>query len=381
MSETPLTFSIARPDDWHLHLRDDEMLAAVAPISARMFRYGIVMPNLVPPITSTKAAAAYRDRIVAAVNAAKPAGEGSSEAVWLDGFMPLMALYMHADLAVDDLMSGVDDGVVHAVKYYPAGATTNSEYGGSGLDHFAPVLDAMAGRGLPLLVHAEATDSNIDIFDRERAFLDQQLVPLVERYPTLPITVEHLSTAAGARFVAEHANVKGSITPHHLAYDRTDLLANGLRPDLYCKPIINSPQDRSALVAAATSGDASFFLGTDSAPHPLGAKYCEIAKPGIFNAPFAMEVVIDVFHQALAVDKSMDLSAWVGRLEAFTSINGARHYGFAPSTDTITVASTADQAENRSGQTSTDLITTSDGQQVKIFGMDEASHWTISPSP
>ena len=361
--------AIARPDDWHIHLRDDDMLATVAPLSAQWFRYALVMPNLVPPIVTTAQAAAYRQRIIDAVAGPEgSASEGRAEG----GFQPIMALYLHDQLAVDDLLAGVADGVVHAVKYYPAGATTNSDGGGTSMLSFAPVLDAMASARVPLLVHAESTDPAIDIYDRERAFLDQELSAVLERWPELAVTVEHLSTGAGAQFVADHPSARGTITPHHLSCDRSDLLANGLRPDLYCKPIINSAEDREALVAAATSGSPDFFLGTDSAPHPSTDKYRGQVKPGIFNAPFALPVVAEVFAQADALDQ----------LEAFTSLNGCRHYGFDPARAKLRL--TRNEAATDSAPI--DTITTAGGATVRLFGVREAALWQIdhlvdSPTP
>lgn len=358
MATTPIDLAdavqldLAAPDDWHVHLRDDQMLATVAPLTAKFFRYALVMPNLVPPISDSAAAAAYRDRILAAAGP-----EARSD------FCPIMALYLTADLTIPDLREGVSAGVVHAVKYYPAGATTNSDHGGSSLLGFRPVLEAMAESQIPLLVHAESTDPEIDIYDRERAFLDEELAPVVAEFPDLRVTVEHLSTAAGADFVSDHPSVRGSITPHHLSCDRSDLLANGLRPDLYCKPIINSAEDRRALVAAATSGSPDFFLGTDSAPHPSSHKHTDQAKPGIFNAPFALPVVAEVFHQNGALD----------RLEAFTSVNGCRHYGFDVSPAKLRLT----RSETGVEEAPPAEVTTSDGSTVRIFGVAEAQRWRV----
>ncbi|MEM7340176.1 MAG: dihydroorotase [Actinomycetota bacterium] len=347
---------IAIPDDWHVHLRDDHMLSAVTPLTAQWFRHALVMPNLVPPIATTDAAVAYRQRIL---DAAGPDARPD--------FTPCMALYMTETVTIEDLRKGQESGEVMSVKYYPAGATTNSEHGGRGLAAFRPILEHMAGSGMPLLVHAEATDPELDVFDRERAFLDAELVPLVAELPELRVTVEHLSTAAGAAFVADHPQVKGSITPHHLRCDRTDLLANGLRPDLYCKPIINSPEDREALVAAATSGSDSYFLGTDSAPHPNTHKHTAVAKPGIFNAPFALPVVAEVFHHAGALDQ----------LEAFTSINGCRHYGYPVATDRLRLTRT--DLPDVAGEEPAAELVTADGAVVTIFGVAEARLWNVEP--
>jgi dihydroorotase len=341
---------IPTPDDWHVHLRDDEMLATVAPLTAGRFRFALVMPNLVPPVLTTEAAAAYRTRILDAV------GDDA-----IEGFTPLLTLYLNDELSIDDLEAGVDGGVVHAVKYYPAGATTNSDAGGTSLPSFRPVLERLVERRVPLLVHAESTDPGIDLFDRERAFLDRELAPVVDELPELRVTVEHLSTRAGVEFVESHPSVRGTITPHHLSCDRTDLLANGLRPDLYCKPVLNTTDDREALVAAATSGSTQFFLGTDSAPHPTSQKYSEVARPGIFNAPFALEVVAEVFYQADALD----------RLERFTSVNGALHYGFEVASRQVRLVRAA-----RTEPTS-DRVVTASGDEVRIFGLAEAALWQV----
>ncbi|MEM9132783.1 MAG: dihydroorotase [Actinomycetota bacterium] len=353
---------IAVPDDWHVHLRDDHMLAAVTPLTARWFRRALVMPNLVPPITDSVAAAAYRERILAA---AGPEARAD--------FEPVMVLYVTDGVSIDDVRAGVEAGVVIGLKYYPAGATTNSDAGGTSMLSFRPLLEFMAAEGIPLLVHAESTDPTIDIFDRERAFLDRELVPLAAELPELRVTVEHLSTAEGVEFVRDHPQVAGTITPHHLSCDRSDLLANGMRPDLYCKPVINSPQNRKALVAAATSGSPSFFLGTDSAPHPSIHKYAANVRAGIFCAPFALPVVAEVFHRAGALD----------RLEAFTSLNGCRHYGFEASTERLRLTRAADEvidaeaANDPDGGPAEELVT-ADGARVRIFGVAEARRWTVA---
>ena len=367
MTASPV-LEIAAPDDWHVHLRDDDLLDTVAPITARSFRYALVMPNLVPPICTSDAAAAYRQRILDRV------GPDAR-----DDFTPIMALYLNDDLDLADFEQGVEDGVVHAAKYYPAGATTNSEGGGESLDDYRPILERMAERGIPLLVHAESTDPEIDIFDRERHFIDVQLAPVLDAVPGLRVTVEHISTRAGIELVEAHGDLRGSITPHHLRCDRSDLLANGLRPDLYCKPIINSPDDRVALVAAATSGSEQFFLGTDSAPHPASDKYSPTAKPGIFNAPFALPVVAEVFHAAGALD----------RLEGFTSLHGCAFYGFAPADTQVRLTrvdieidieiDTGDRVGGPPGS-----ITTAEGRTVTIFGVAEARLWQVedlAPTP
>ncbi|MEL7157621.1 MAG: dihydroorotase [Actinomycetota bacterium] len=348
------------PDDWHVHLRDDHLLEAVAPLTARWFRRALVMPNLVPPVTDTATATEYRDRIMAAAGPQARAG-----------FQPLMALYVTPDVSIDDVRAGVEAGVVLGLKYYPAGATTNSDAGGTSMLAHRELLEFMASSGIPLMVHAESTDPTIDIFDRERAFLDRELVPLAAELPELRVTVEHLSTADGVAFVQDHPQVRGTITPHHLSCDRSDLLANGMRPDLYCKPIINSAANRKALVAAATSGSPSFFLGTDSAPHPSIHKHAANVRAGIFNAPFALPVVAEVFHRAGALDQ----------LEAFTALNGCRHYGFEPSTDRLRLTRIDDDAIDVDGSEldgPAEELTTADGQRVRIFGVAEARRWQVA---
>lgn len=350
-----ITIQVPRPDDWHVHLRDDEMLAAVVRYSADRFRYSLVMPNLQPPIVDVAGATAYRDRIVAAAGAS------------VGSFRPLMTLYLTPEVRVDDLKAGWESGVVGGVKFYPAGATTNSESGGTALLDFRGQLEAMAEMGVPLLVHAESTDPELDIFDREAAFLDQQVGPLLSELPELSVTVEHISTAAGIDLVNQFDQAYGSITPHHLSCDRSDILANGMRPELYCKPVINSAANRRALVAAATSGNKKFFLGTDSAPHPLSAKEARVAKAGIFNAPYALEVTAEVFHQANALDS----------LGAFVSTNGAHRYGVEPSDEQLLLTRTSSPA----GEPPADLVTTTTGDQVRLFGVAEAALWQIHPTP
>lgn len=344
------SITIPFPDDWHVHLRDGAMLDAVVGYTARRFRYAMVMPNVMPPVTTTAQAAAYRDRILASA---------PSDAI---DFRPVMALYCSDAIDVQDLRAGIADGVIAAVKYYPAGATTNSEAGGTSLLAFRELFDALADTGTRLLVHAESTDPRIDIFDREAAFLETQLAPLCAAMPELLVTVEHVSTRAGVDFVAAHPQVAATITPHHLARERSDLLADGMRPDLYCKPVINSSADQATLVSAATSGDPAFMLGTDSAPHPTTAKYGPKAKAGVFNAAYGLEVVADVFDQHGALDQ----------LGAFVSSNGCKIYGVdAPAAMLTLNKETVDR----------DLaveLSTSAGDSVVLFGAEEASRWTVS---
>lgn len=344
--------AIPQPDDWHVHLRNDEMLEAVVGYTARRFRYAMVMPNLVPPVVSTASAAGYRDQILAAAPDDAPA------------FSPVMAIYCSPEVEADDLRAGIEDGVIAAVKYYPAGATTNSDAGGTSLMDFAHLYEVLIETGSRLLVHAEATDPAIDIFDREAAFLTDQLAPMCDAFPDLAVTVEHVSTRAGVDFVADHPQTAATITPHHLSRERSHLLANGMKPDLYCKPVINSADDRDALVTAATSGNADFMLGTDSAPHPSTAKYGPSAKAGVFNAAYGLEVVADVF----AANGSLD------NLATFVSANGCAVYGVEPPEQYITLT-----AETVDAEVATTLSTTA-GDEVVLFGSEEATRWTISPS-
>jgi len=341
---------IPQPDDWHVHLRDDEMLDAVIGYTARRFRYAMVMPNLSPPIVSTQDAKRYLDRIQTKAPEDAP------------DFRPLMTLYCSADIDIPDLRAGIADRVIAAVKYYPAGATTNSEAGGSSMTDYMAIYEALIDADARLLVHAESTDPSVDIFDREEAFLVDQLAPLCERLPELGVTVEHISTRAGANFIREHPNTAASITPHHLARERSDLLADGMRPDLYCKPVINSATDRDALLTLATSGDPNVFLGTDSAPHPTTAKYGPKAKAGVFNAAYGLEVVAEAFHQLDALDQ----------LATFVSSNGCEVYNVEPPTATLRLSREALDVD-----LATELHTTA-GEAVVLFGAEEASRWTVS---
>ena len=327
------------------------MLNAVVDHTARWFRYALVMPNLTPPITSAAEAQAYSARIL---DAASVGGET---------FVPQMTLYLTPNIDIQDLIAGWKAGVIGGVKFYPAGATTNSDAGGTNLLDFESTLATMAELEIPLLVHAESTDPALDIFDREAAFLEQQVGPLLAHMPELSVTVEHISTAAGIGLVEEFDQAYGSITPHHLSCDRSDILANGLRPELYCKPVINSAENKHALVAAATSGDPKFFLGTDSAPHPLSQKEARVAKAGIFNAPYGLQVTAEVFHQSGALD----------HFAAFVSINGAARYGHQPSLDHLRLTRNEDPTADV-----VEIITTSTGDEVRLFGVAEAARWSVS---
>jgi dihydroorotase len=303
----PDSISITRPDDWHCHLRDGEALAAVAAATARQFARAIVMPNLQPPVVSVEQASAYRQRVLAALP------EGTR-------FEPLMTLYLTEDTRADEIAKGRTSGVVTAVKYYPAGATTNSAQGVSDIRKCDAVLEAMQAAGMPLLVHGEVTDSEVDVFDRETVFLERTLGPLVKRFPRLKIVVEHITTRQAAAFVeAAPANVAATITAHHLLMNRNALFTGGLRPHHYCLPVLKRETDRQALLKAATSGNPKFFLGTDTAPHARGAKEHDCGSAGMFTAHAALELYTEAFEAAGAIH----------RLEAFASFFGADFYGLS----------------------------------------------------
>jgi dihydroorotase len=297
------SISIRRPDDWHVHLRDGAMLDAVAPFTARQFARAIVMPNLSPPVTSLAAASAYRERIIKAAGA---------------GFTPLMTCYLTDDASADELARGHAEGVWVAAKLYPANATTNSAHGVTDLRNLWPALERMQAIGMPLLVHGEVTDPEVDIFDREAVFVDRVLGGLVRDFPALKIVLEHITTAEAAQFVADApATVAATITPQHLHLNRNALFAGGLRPHAYCLPVVKREKHRLAVRAAAVSGSAKFFLGTDSAPHTVEAKEASCGCAGIFNAAFALESYAMVFDEEGALD----------RFEGFASEHGPRFYG------------------------------------------------------
>jgi dihydroorotase len=305
--------TIRRPDDLHVHLRDGAMLAAVAPFTARQFARAIVMPNLTPPVTSVEAANAYRERIVAATG---------------PGFTPLMTCYLTDDANPDAIARGFQDGVWAAAKLYPANATTNSAHGVTDIANIRPALERMQAIGMPLLVHGEVTDAQVDIFDREAVFLDRVLEPLIRDLPALRIVLEHITTAEAAEFVRDSGpNLAATITPQHLIINRNALFAGGLRPHAYCLPVAKRERHRLAVRAAAISGSPKFFLGTDSAPHTRDSKESGCGCAGIFNAPFALESYATVFDDEGARD----------RLEAFASEHGARFYGLPLNDGTVTL--------------------------------------------
>ncbi|WP_416047595.1 dihydroorotase [Cupriavidus basilensis] len=309
------TLTITRPDDWHLHLRDGTALAAVLPDTARQFARAIIMPNLKPPVTTVAQAAAYRDRILAAL----PAGLA---------FEPLMTLYLTDKTTAEEIVAAKASGFVHGVKLYPAGATTNSDAGVTDLRHCAAALEAMQRVGLPLLVHGEVTDPAIDIFDREAVFIDKVMTPLRRDFPALKVVFEHITTKDAAEYVRDaEGPVAATITAHHLLYNRNAIFTGGIRPHYYCLPVLKRETHREALVAAAVSGSERFFLGTDSAPHARGLKEHACGCAGCYTGLHAMELYAEAFEAAGALDK----------LEAFASFNGPAFYSLPRNSGTLTL--------------------------------------------
>ena len=312
-----MQLTLTRPDDWHLHLRDGAALTTTVPDTARVFNRAIVMPNLRPPVATVDAAIEYRQRILAAL----PTGMT---------FDPLMTLYLTPDLSPTIIREAASSEHVYGVKLYPQGATTNSDAGVASLDGLLPTLEAMAETGFPLLVHGEVTDRSIDIFDREAVFLDRTLNPLMQRLPHLRVVLEHITTKDSVDFVKAHPDMGATITVHHLMYDRNDMLTNGIRPHLYCLPILKRSLHRDALIEAATSGASQFFLGTDSAPHAIGDKESDCGCAGCYTAPVALELYTEVFEAKGKLD----------RLETFASFNGADFYGLPRNMETVTLTKT-----------------------------------------
>ncbi len=307
--------TLLRPDDWHIHLRDGALLPRTVADAARTFARAIIMPNLVPPVRNTAEADQYRQRILDA----RPA-ESS--------FQPLMVLYLTDQTSAADIHNAVKSGFVHAAKLYPAGATTNSDSGVTSLEAIYPALEAMSDVGMPLLVHGEVTHADVDIFDREKRFIDDQLVGLVNRFPNLKVVFEHITTADAAQFVREASDkIAATITAHHLLYNRNHMLAGGIRPHFYCLPILKRNTHQEALLDAATSGSAKFFLGTDSAPHAQNAKEISCGCAGCYTAYAAIELYAEAFEQRNALDK----------LEGFASHFGADFYQLPRNQDTITL--------------------------------------------
>ena len=341
-----VTITIRRPDDWHIHLRDGAMLRAVLPFTAAQFARGIIMPNLVPPVTTVAAARAYRESILAA----RPAGSD---------FQPLMTCYLTDETSADEIEKGHAERVWIAAKLYPAGATTNSQHGVRDLKAIRPVLERMERIGMPVLIHGEATDPAVDIFDREAVFMEQVLLPLLKDHQGLKVVVEHVTTEETTEIVRSHApRVAGTITPHHLVINRTSLFQGGLRPHLYCLPVAKREHHRLALRRAATSGDACFFIGTDTAPHSARTNQAACGCAGVFTGATALQTYTQVFDEEGALD----------RLEAFASLNGARFYALPPNLGTIDL-------HRRAGALPAAVAVEDD--DVVIFRGDESLPWSI----
>lgn len=340
------TLTLRRPDDWHVHLRDGEMLQGAVAHTARQFARAIVMPNLSPPVTDSAAARAYRERIVAALS------PGSD-------FTPLMTCFLTDTTDADDLARGFADGVFTAAKLYPAHATTNSAHGVSDVAKLAPVLEAMQRIGMPLLIHGEVTDPAVDVFDREAVFIERILAGLVCDFPALKVVFEHITTAEAVAFVDRAGvNVGATITPQHLHINRNAMFAGGLRPHAYCLPVAKRERHRLALRKAATSGSAKYFLGTDSAPHSVSDKESACGCAGIFNAPYALESYATVFEEEGALD----------RLEAFASENGPRFYGLPLNEGTVVLERASNQVP---------AVIDVGGTAVVPFHADETLGWRL----
>ncbi len=308
-----MEITLTRPDDWHLHLRDGALMQSVLPDSARQFARAIVMPNLRPPVTTTSQALEYRQRIITAL----PAGAK---------FEPLMTLYLTDNTSAEEISKARDSGIVHGVKLYPAGATTNSDAGVTDLSKTYLALEEMQRCGMPLLVHGEVTDGSIDIFDREAVFIDRVLLPLLKDLPSLRVVFEHITTRDAAQFVASAPdNIAATITAHHLLYNRNAMLVGGIRPHYYCLPVLKREAHREALVEAATSGSNKFFLGTDSAPHAQHTKENSCGCAGCYTAHAAIELYAEAFENVGAL----------GKLEGFASFYGADFYGLPRNQETI----------------------------------------------
>ncbi|MFM0738027.1 dihydroorotase [Paraburkholderia xenovorans] len=341
--------TIRRPDDMHLHLRDENTLRTVLPYTVRQFGRAIVMPNLKPPVTTVAAARAYRERILAAV----PAGAS---------FEPLMTAYLCDNTDPEEISRGFNERVFTAVKLYPAGATTHSEYGVTCTSKVEKVLDVMQELGMPLLIHGESTEAGVDVFDKEAVFLDDVLKPLLEKFPALKVVLEHITTEQAADFVDadRSGRLAATITPQHLLLNRNAMFTGGLRPHYYCLPVLKREQHRLALRRVATSGSSSFFLGTDSAPHERGAKEAACGCAGIFSAPTALEAYLTVFEQENALD----------RFEAFASENGRRFYGLPPNEGTVTLTRERNDAPRS--------ISPGDNKSIETFMGGGELSWRVS---
>ncbi len=338
-----------RPDDWHVHLRDGEMLAAVVNYTARQFARAIVMPNLAQPITSVEAGKRYRERIMAAV---------ASDL----NFTPLMTCYLTDTLDPQEVERGFASGVFTACKLYPANATTNSSFGVTDIANIYPLLEVMQGLGMPLLVHGEVADGDIDIFDREAVFIERVLLKVIDDFPELKVVFEHITTADAVAFVESgNENLAATITPHHLEFNRNAMFKGGIRPHYYCLPVAKREQHRLALRRAAVSGSSKFFLGTDSAPHTVHAKQSACGCAGIFNAPFAIESYAKTFEEEGALDK----------LEAFAAVHGSRFYGLPLNDDRVVL--------ERRGIVVPDVLDAADAQIIP-FQAGKTLAWRLSMS-
>jgi dihydroorotase len=341
------SLTLLKPDDWHLHVRDHDAMQSVITDTARCFARAIIMPNLKPPVTTTEQALAYRQRILAALPSATR-------------FEPLMTLYLTDNTAASEIVKAKTSGLVHAVKYYPAGATTNSDDGVTDITRTYAVMEQLAESGMPLLVHGEVTDASVDVFDREKVFIDRVLAPLVTRYPQLRVVFEHVTTQDAVQFVEQAAaNIAATITPHHLLYNRNAMFKGGIRPHYYCLPVLKRELHRQALVRAATSGNPKFFLGTDSAPHAVDKKETACGCAGIYNAHAAIELYAEVFEQQNALD----------RLEGFASRNGPAFYRLPCNTDRITLSKHDWQVPTRKALGTESLIPLCAGETL---------HWRVS---
>ena len=342
------TLTLTRPDDWHLHVRDGAALAAVVPDSARQFARALIMPNLRPPVVTTADAQRYRERVLAAVPAELK-------------FDPLMTLYLTDNTAADEIDRARDSGFVHAVKLYPAGATTNSDAGVTGIDKVRAVLERMEKRDLVLCVHGEVTHADVDIFDRERVFIDRVLAPLAADYPALRIVFEHITTREAVQFVNEAGpNIGATVTAHHLLLNRNAMLVGGIQPHNYCLPVLKRELHREALVEAVTSGSTKFFLGTDSAPHSRSAKENACGCAGCYTAHAAIELYAETFDAAGALN----------RLEGFASHHGADFYGLPRNTDTVTLT--------REAWTVPDTLAFVDGDPLVPLRAGSTLAWRLS---
>ncbi|HEV2574871.1 MAG TPA: dihydroorotase [Beijerinckiaceae bacterium] len=341
-ASTVPSITIKRPDDWHIHLRDGDVLKAVIPFTTSQFARGIIMPNLVPPVTTVESAQAYRERILKA----RPQGSD---------FTPLMTCYLTEATTADEIERGFKEGVWAAAKLYPAGATTNSHAGVRDIQVLAPVFERMEKIGMPVLIHGEVTDWSVDIFDREAVFMEQKLLPLLKRHLGLKVVVEHVTTAETVEIVRAHAGrVAGTITPHHLILNRSSLFNGGLQPHFYCLPVAKHERHRLALRQAATSGDGNFFIGTDSAPHLRSAKQAECCAAGIFCGATALQTYVQVFDEEGALP----------HFEAFASLNGPRFYGLPVNTGTLTLERRPDRQMAAIEVAGEDIVMFRGGEQL-----------------